>query len=83
MAQSDPKRQATMNLRTTETFSETFGPKRQRKRVKLAAPDVEALATDVERRQQVSMLCLCVSVVVVSLLLCLNFLLKICSFMFS
>jgi len=48
---SDPKRQAKMNLLTSESFEETFGPKRQRKRPKIAVSDVNQLLETVQDKE--------------------------------
>jgi nuclear GTP-binding protein len=48
---SDPKRAASVNLTDAEPFDATFGPNKQRKRVKLTAHDVSSLVSEVEARE--------------------------------
>lgn len=48
---SDPKRAAAVNLTDAEPFATTFGPQKQRKRVKLTAHDMASLASEVEARE--------------------------------
>lgn len=46
----DPVKSERMNLLTTESFSSVFGPKKTRKRPKLAVTDVAALASTVAEK---------------------------------
>lgn len=48
---TDPVKAERMNLLTTESFSSVFGPKKTRKRPKLAVSDVGALAATVVEKQ--------------------------------
>ena len=46
----DPTKAERMNLLTTESFSSVFGPKKTRKKPKLAVADVTALAATVTEK---------------------------------
>jgi nuclear GTP-binding protein len=50
---ADPKNTSRVNLLTAESFETTFGPKKQRKRVKLAVRDMESLAATAAEKGEV------------------------------